>query len=294
MAYRLVRESSETPNITNRDDVKMVRYAYGNYDGVVKGFGEEMSITVDGSTATVHSGRMVLNGWEVDVDPNGVSFNALPGNTQYCCIVLTVNLSNESAKFSLVSNSGVYPDVPVGDDLSQYPNGSRRIITHKLYSENGVFFSCERVVPLIPYLFDLEKRVEELGFKKGLIEVYFYNDSTNKESKVELLPSDPYEPYSLIKQGKMSLLNLNLFALTGMTYSPPEGLNPTHIRVYLPEGFKPKNSLEYCYAEISPLLGEAYFQKISIEISETHRVYMDLPYTYFGAYTIYNFGWELE
>ena len=36
MSIRLIRQESQTPNVTNHDDARMVRYAYGGFDGFVK------------------------------------------------------------------------------------------------------------------------------------------------------------------------------------------------------------------------------------------------------------------
>ena len=36
MGVRLIRQNSNTPNVTNIDDARMVRYAYGGYDGYVR------------------------------------------------------------------------------------------------------------------------------------------------------------------------------------------------------------------------------------------------------------------
>ena len=36
MSIRLIRQESETPNVSNHDDARMVRYAYGGYDGFVR------------------------------------------------------------------------------------------------------------------------------------------------------------------------------------------------------------------------------------------------------------------
>ena len=33
---RLIRANSETPNVANNDDFRLLRYAIGGYDGVVK------------------------------------------------------------------------------------------------------------------------------------------------------------------------------------------------------------------------------------------------------------------
>lgn len=301
MAYKLVRKSSETPNITNRDDARMVRYAYGNYDGVVKGFGEELSITVDGSTATIHGGRMVLNGWEVDVDSNGVSFEALPGSTQYYCVVLTVNLANESAEFTIVSNSGVYPDVPVGDDLSQYPNGFRRIITHRLSSVDGVFSYHERIVPLIPYLLDFENRLNSLGFKQGDISVYLIDAEGHKHEILWLENPSGNPPYSLIKQGKIALFSLLLardinFKLPNLSGIYPGGFAPTTLRIEFPKEFTSRSSgmkIAYSYYNLDSLSNFVYFT--TIDRDENNRTHIDLKYYYdMKRYYIYNVGWQIE
>ena len=73
MGLRLIRQESETPNVSNHDDVRMARYAYGGYDGYVKNRGQEIGSTVSGTSFVVQSGVLSLQGWEVEVDANGVS-----------------------------------------------------------------------------------------------------------------------------------------------------------------------------------------------------------------------------
>lgn len=63
MPVRLIRENSDTPNITNRDDARMIRYAYGGQNGFVKGRGTELSHTVNGNVFTINSGLINLQGW---------------------------------------------------------------------------------------------------------------------------------------------------------------------------------------------------------------------------------------
>ena len=72
MAIEMVRIPSDTPNITNIDDIIGLRYAYGNQNGYVINKGNECSYTINGSIFKINSGRLVLQGVECDIDANGV------------------------------------------------------------------------------------------------------------------------------------------------------------------------------------------------------------------------------
>ena len=73
MSIKMVRQPSETPNITNIDDIIPFRYAYGNQNGYVKDKGNEVGYTVNGSQFTIGSGRIVLQGVESDISASGVT-----------------------------------------------------------------------------------------------------------------------------------------------------------------------------------------------------------------------------
>lgn len=60
MGLRLIRGNSDTPNVTNADDARMVRYAYGGYNGFVQGKGRELDCEGNGATLTINSGIILI------------------------------------------------------------------------------------------------------------------------------------------------------------------------------------------------------------------------------------------
>lgn len=168
MVVRLVRQSSEFPNITNKDDVKMIRYAYGGYNGVVQGFGQELSCSTRAAKILLNSGRIVLDGWEVDIEET----LTLTFDTGYYSVYLEVDAAVESAEIKLIKDLSEYPDIEEGDDLTSTPFGRARLLLYhvRCYSLDS-YVTAEKVVTLIPYtaqrLLDLEDKVEKLGFKEG-------------------------------------------------------------------------------------------------------------------------------
>lgn len=158
MALRLIRQQSDTPNVTNKDDVRMIRYAYGNYNGVVKGFGSELESTYDNAIRKfrIGSGRVVLHGWEVDIDEGGWEMTlSLPSGTQYYTVYLEVNALTETAKIKTVYNSyASYPEPDLGDDLTQIPTGTARLILFQFAVHNGNITQSTRLVSTILYLKD--------------------------------------------------------------------------------------------------------------------------------------------
>ena len=64
---RLIRANSETPNVANNDDFRLLRYATGGYDGVVKNYGNECSYTVGGSNFKINSGVIVYQGVDTEI-----------------------------------------------------------------------------------------------------------------------------------------------------------------------------------------------------------------------------------
>lgn len=183
MAVTLVRKSSVEPNITNRDDTRMIRYAYGGYNGYVKSFGSELEPTIDQRTETLHigSGRIVLQGWEVDIDEAGVTVQIISAATN--AVFLEVNLLTESASIQTVYAGGDNePSVNPGDDLTASSNGVARLL---LFKTDGLNSVSREVLP-IDYVSDHilrhEDRIEGLeGFVNDLrnhcIQFTAYDDS---------------------------------------------------------------------------------------------------------------------
>ena len=174
MALRLVRQTSETPNITNKDDTIMTRYAYGGYNGVVKGFGSECGYTVENGIFKVLDGRIVIDGWEIDVDGAGWDLNlSTVTGTQYHSIYAEINVATEIVKLDSTYLIGSYPEIEKGDDLTHTPYGTARLLLYEVKSVNGVITETIRRFDIIPYLtqkvLDIESRLDKLGFKSGSV-----------------------------------------------------------------------------------------------------------------------------
>lgn len=176
MSIRLIRESSETPNITNRDDARMVRYAYSGMNGVVKSFGNELAYNASGGKFTVGTGRIVLQGWEVDIEGSGWEINlSSVSSMQSYVIYLELSLGTETAEIKASYLTGsTFPEIDLGDDLTQYPDGTARLPLYRFtISSSGTFSSVSKLVSTIPYaadkFSDIESRLEKLGFKEGSV-----------------------------------------------------------------------------------------------------------------------------
>ena len=172
MSVKLLRESSDTPNITNRDDTRMIRYAYGGIDGVVKNFGNELSYTVTNSKFILNSGRIVLQGWEVDVDNWELDLSTVTG-TQYHLVYLEVNVAVETAVIKSAYLTGFVPNIDTGNDLTKYPEGTARIPLYNFKYSYNDFEYITRVFSLIEYSADrlssIENRLTKLGFREGAV-----------------------------------------------------------------------------------------------------------------------------
>lgn len=149
MPLTLVRKSSIEPNITNRDDARMIRYAYGGYDGYVKGFGSELEATIDSPKEVLHigSGRIVLQGWEVDIDEAGVETQILSSASN--AVYLEINLLTETAAiYNMYATGDNEPYVPEGDDLTASPNGVARLVLFRTDGLNAIYYK----LPAIDYM----------------------------------------------------------------------------------------------------------------------------------------------
>lgn len=208
MGIRMVRQPSETPNVTNIDDIIPFRYAYGNQDGYVIGKGNEISHTIDGSTFRVNSGRVVLQGVETDIDANGVSFtidNA--SETRYFVVYYEVNLATQTTaiKLSNYSTSG-YPTIDAGDDLTANSSGIARMELYRFTATNGVISNVSKVAKAIQYnraefnLMSSPKRVQK-------DEVVLINDFSEYKGKDVVFVVDGIEVTRSIYGGTDISLN---------------------------------------------------------------------------------------
>lgn len=165
MALRLVRKSSDTPNITNKDDVRMARYAYGGYNGIVKGFGNECEYTAENGIFKLLDGIIVVDGWEIFVEGGGVSldFSNIIG-AQYHSVYLQINVATtiEDVSLKSVYSQISYSQVEKGDDLTSVPNGTAKFLLYNVKVVNGAIVEVVKKFETIPYLSLLEN-----GLKNG-------------------------------------------------------------------------------------------------------------------------------
>lgn len=186
MGLRLIRENSNTPNVTNMDDVRMVRYAYGGYNGFVKGKGRELACEANGNTLTINSGVIVIHGWEVEIDSNGWSMqvSVSDATTRYFTIYCEVNLSmGGTASIKSISDTANYPTVSAGDDLTKNTNGIARITLCQFIAQRGLISECVKTIQEIPYLCSqleiMNQRLKEQGFREASVdngEIVLKND----------------------------------------------------------------------------------------------------------------------
>lgn len=179
MAIKMVREPSETPNIRNIDDIIGLRYAYGNQDGYVIGKGNEISHSINGSTFTINSGRIVLQGVESDIDANGVSISVdNVAEMRYFTVYYKVNLATNTASIESTYDTVSFPNISTSDDLTKTTNGVANLVLYHFTAQNGVIQNIEKVVSKIEYVgtafsgYDIKKgtieeRLTNLGFKQG-------------------------------------------------------------------------------------------------------------------------------
>lgn len=227
MAIKLVRESSETPNITNKDDTKMIRYAYGGYTGFVKEYGNELSYSISGSVLKINSGRIVLGGWEIDVaeDSWELDLSAISG-TQYYTIYVEANIATEIAQIKSSYASGAYPDIEEGDDLTKYPSGMARAVLYHAKSVSGSLSEIEKIIEPIPYLKEIEERLERLGFRQG--ELTFTEDALSRMI-------NPPTKNIVTRQGNYVIIETEFY----MSISGNEKI----IIAVIPDKFRPKKDI---------------------------------------------------
>lgn len=164
MSIRLIRQDSDTPNVTNHDDARMVRYAYGGYDGFVKNRGQEIGYAISGTAFVIQSGVINLQGWEVEVDANGVSIPTSTSvtNKLYYSVYLEVNCATDTAEIKSLTDPAGYPEIPESDDLTQNTIGVARLLLYHFTATSGVIADVEKMVNAIDYSNEkFEKKIDK-------------------------------------------------------------------------------------------------------------------------------------
>ena len=152
MSVIFIREPSETPNIQNIDDIRMVRYAYGNQNGYIKGYGQELSYTIEGNTFKINSGIFVIQGAEVRIDANGWS-ESVSGvtNKRYYIVYGEVDLDSQTAEIKSKYSHAGYPTEEASDDLTEETNGTARVVLYRFTATNNIIADVEKVIKGIDY-----------------------------------------------------------------------------------------------------------------------------------------------
>ena len=287
MAIRLLRESSETPNITNKDDVRMIRYAYGGYNGVVQKYGEELAGSASGGTFRIGSGRVVLHGWEVEIDGAGwtLDLSSMSSGAYYYTVYLEVNAELETVEIKYLYDTAQHPAIDPGDDLTSTSNGISRLSLYHLTVSYGSVSNTSPLFQLIPFVFEqidnlseemsevitkeidsIKDRLDALGFREGVVSV---------PSGATLYRN------SLKKQGKYVLMDLMLDYY----------VNGNYWNFTLPEGFRPKEDLTVRVAVQADSPYGTGLVLVSIGSNGTCRV----PTPAYGvnsSYFLDHLGWE--
>ena len=160
---RLLRATSEIPNITPRDDAFHIYHAYGG-NGIVSGVGEDLKIDLlsysfgSGTSYRVHSGLVCILGYEIEVEEQEVS-------TASSGLYLKVDLLRESV--SLVDFREVpaerltkYSDIEIyGQDPMMYPSAVFCVLIAAVRSTGG---GTHRLDETLPILIPFEDRIKNL------------------------------------------------------------------------------------------------------------------------------------
>ena len=182
MSIRLIRQESETPNVTNTDDARMVRYAYGGYNGFVKNRGTEIGYSINGSTFKVTSGVLNLQGWEAEIDANGVDISTSgSGNKRYFSVFYEVNAATDTASVKSSYSETGYPAIDAGDDLTETTNGTARLLLYTFDVQNTAISNVQKKVQAIPFVSDAIDEIYE-GLENGTIIPAKSNDSKSINS----------------------------------------------------------------------------------------------------------------
>lgn len=317
----LVRASSDTPNILNTDDFMSIRYAYGNQDGYVKNKGTELAYQVNGSSFTIKSGRIVLQGVECDIDANGatITIDSVPTKRSYV-VFLKVNFAGSLELATILSqySAGEYPPtIDPGDDLTKVVNGSANLPLYEFQATDGVISNITKIVKAIEFtenvkvknstdsdyamyasratakgtieerLSSAETKLVELGFKSGVINVAGV-DYGSVDYKNTVNPG-------IYKLGKFVVCNIvverTLTAEETRTYIGNSNTNPLFI---IPEGFRPKRPL-YTIALIASLTVTRPYL-ITIDTDGVGKIYETFGETVKDeliGHLMMNFGFEL-
>lgn len=148
MAITLLRRQSDVPTVQGQDDSRMMRYAVV-HDGVTRGYQSECGYRTSGSTFTVLSGEIIVDGWQAIIDSLGCAVQAISSSTKmYYIVYVEYDLrvsDQQSVTIKSTYTSGAFPEITPGDDLTENPNGLRRFALYRFTIQNGTISGVERL-----------------------------------------------------------------------------------------------------------------------------------------------------
>ena len=150
MGIRIVRQSTETPNVVNVDDITAFRYAYGNQNGYKIGIGSELSANYENGVFTVGSGHAVIQGADYVVDGNGINTTLDTGvGTRYFKIYLKVNL--DTAELASYYSTNGYDNIPEPTSGSLIAGENVYMLLYTLKLDGATQTEISKVVKQIDY-----------------------------------------------------------------------------------------------------------------------------------------------
>jgi len=167
------------PSISNYDDARSIRYAYGGQDGYVQKAGNELSYTVNGNTFRINSGVVVLQGWESEIDSSGWTMTVDNVATKrFYSVYYEVNLAMQTTEIKSVYDTVDYPQIEAGDDLTALQTGTARLLLYQFTAQNGEISDVSKKVNAIRYTKEEVRAIDEriniinvrltkLGFRQG-------------------------------------------------------------------------------------------------------------------------------
>lgn len=161
MGLRFIRQPSDTPNVSNADDARMVRYAYGGQNGYVQAAGNELNHTVDGRVFRINSGVVVLQGWESEIDGNGWTMTVDNVATKrFYSVYYEVNLATQTTSIKSIYDTAGYPEIGSGDDLTAVQTGTARLLLYHFAVLNGVISEVKKLVQKVDYKKDSIEQIK--------------------------------------------------------------------------------------------------------------------------------------
>lgn len=164
MAIRLVRANSNTPNIQNYDDARILRFATGGQNGVLEDYKNECSYDISTyGKFKIKPGEIIIDGWQVEIDGSGYEIEVENSSTPlYYSVFAVIDLrtsSNQIAKIEAFYDTTLYNWGKPQEDLSNNPFGQHYLL---LYTFKVVNSSISEVIMKFQYTRYNKNLLEEM------------------------------------------------------------------------------------------------------------------------------------